>query len=198
MMAISIFLPQVGQVILRVMGWFMTRSVTAVTTESILSNRWSNISRRSLIFKISGTISCPLTPGLSFLAKVTPSVAYKQTNYMRLREPCQRFKTIDYIKGMAYTGAQIKQEGDRQMPEEEIGKVSDFFAHPVVAGIELIGRLKVGDKVHIKGRTTDLEFAIDSIEINNVSVTEAKVGDAIGIKVSERVRRGDKVYKVTE
>jgi len=84
------------------------------------------------------------------------------------------------------------------MPEEEIGKVSDFFAHPVVAGIELTGTLKVGDQIHIKGHTTDLEFTISSMQINNVNVNEAKAGDAIGVKVSDRVRRGDVVYKVTD
>ena len=84
------------------------------------------------------------------------------------------------------------------MPEEEIGKVSDFFAHPVVAGIELTGTLKVGDRVHIKGHTTDIEFTVNSMQINNVNVTEAKVGDAIGVKVTERVRRGDAVCKVTD
>lgn len=84
------------------------------------------------------------------------------------------------------------------MPEEAIGKVSDFFARPVVAGIELIGTLKLGDKIHIKGHTTDMELIVDSMQINNVDVKEAKAGDAIGIKVSERVRRGDTVYKVID
>lgn len=84
------------------------------------------------------------------------------------------------------------------MPEVEIGRVSDFFAHPVVAGIDLTGTLRKGDKVHIKGHTTDLEFSVDSMEIDNTPVAEAKVGDAIGIKVPERVRRGDKVYQVTD
>jgi len=84
------------------------------------------------------------------------------------------------------------------MPEEVIGKVSDFFARPVVAGIELTTTLKVGDRIHIKGHTTDIEFTVDSMQINNVNVEQAKAGDAIGIKVSERVRRGDAVYKVTE
>jgi len=84
------------------------------------------------------------------------------------------------------------------MPEVEIGMVSDFFAQPVVAGIELTGTLKLGDRIHIKGRTTDLELTVDSMEINNVPVTEAKVGDAIGVKIPERVRRGDRVYKVTD
>ena len=83
------------------------------------------------------------------------------------------------------------------MPEVEIGHVSDFFARPVVAGITLTGTLNVGDKIHIKGHTTDLEMTVDSMQINNLNVTEAKSGDAIGVKVTDRVRAGDKVYKVT-
>ena len=84
------------------------------------------------------------------------------------------------------------------MPEELIGNVTDFFARPVVAGIELTAALKLGDKLHIKGHTTDLEFIVDSMQINNVNVEQAKAGDLIGIKISERVRRGDTVYKVTD
>jgi len=84
------------------------------------------------------------------------------------------------------------------MPEKEIGKVSDFFARPVVAGIEMSGNVKVGDKIHIKGHTTDMEFIVDSMQIDNANVTEAKAGDSVGIKVEDRVRRGDTVYKVTD
>ncbi|MFC1966148.1 EF-Tu/IF-2/RF-3 family GTPase [Chloroflexota bacterium] len=84
------------------------------------------------------------------------------------------------------------------MPEVEIGKVSDFFSRPVVAGIQITGALKVGDKIHIVGHTTDMELTVDSMQINSVNVTEAKDGDAIGIKVSDRVRPGDTVYKVTD
>ena len=83
------------------------------------------------------------------------------------------------------------------MPEEAVGKVSDFFARPVVAGIELTAKLKVGDSIHIQGHTTDLELTIDSMQINNVNVQEANAGDSVGIKVPDRVRRGDTVYKVT-
>lgn len=84
------------------------------------------------------------------------------------------------------------------MPEREIGKVMDFFAHPVVAGIDLTGTLKVGDRIHIKGHTTDLELTVASMQINNVNVNEAKRGDSVGIKVPERVRNGDTVYLVTD
>jgi len=84
------------------------------------------------------------------------------------------------------------------MPEEVIGKVTDFFARPVVAGIELTAPLKLGDKIHIKGHTSDMELTIDSMQIDNVDVEQAKAGDSVGVKVNERVRRGDIVYKVTE
>ena len=84
------------------------------------------------------------------------------------------------------------------MPEIEVGKVADFFAKPVVAGIELKGILKAGDKIHIKGSTTDMEFTVESMQIDRVDIAEGKAGDIIGIKVPDRVRRGDNVYKVTE
>ena len=84
------------------------------------------------------------------------------------------------------------------MPEVEIGKVSDFFARPVVAGIQLTATLKVGDRIHIVGHTTDMELTVESMQINNVDVKEAKAGDAIGVKISDRVRSGDTVYKVTD
>jgi len=82
------------------------------------------------------------------------------------------------------------------MPELEVGKISDFFARPVVAGVDVTGTIKVGDKIHIKGHTTDLELVVDSIQVDNANVPEANAGDLIGIKVPDRVRPGDTVYKV--
>ena len=83
------------------------------------------------------------------------------------------------------------------MAEVEIGMVKDFFSRPVVAGIDLTAPLKVGDKLHIVGHTTNLEFVVASMQVNNVNVTEAKAGDSVGIKLPDRARRGDRVYKVT-
>ncbi len=84
------------------------------------------------------------------------------------------------------------------MPESVIGKVSDFFARPVVAGIELTAPLKVGDMIHIKGNTTDITMVVSSMQIDNVSVQEAGAGKSVGIKVPDRVRKGDGVWRVTE
>lgn len=84
------------------------------------------------------------------------------------------------------------------MKEKEVGKVTDFFARPVVAGIDMSGTLKVGDKIHIHGHTTDIEMVVESMQIDNANVAKAKKGDSVGIKVPDRVRVGDTVYKVTE
>ena len=84
------------------------------------------------------------------------------------------------------------------MPEVEIGRVSDFFARPVVAGIELTAPLKVGEVVHIVGYTTDMTLTVESMQINNVNVSKAVAGDAVGVKVPDRVRRGDRVYRVED
>jgi translation elongation factor EF-1alpha len=80
--------------------------------------------------------------------------------------------------------------------ELEVGKVTDFFSRAVVAGVDLIAALKAGERIHIKGHTTDLELIVESMQIHNANVSEAKPGDSIGVKVPDRVRRGDKVFKV--
>jgi putative protease len=62
----------------------------------------------------------------------------------------------------------------------------------------MTGTLSVNEIIHIKGHTTDLEIKVDSMQIDHESVTEVKQGDSIGLKVPERVRRKDKVYKKME
>ena len=83
------------------------------------------------------------------------------------------------------------------MPEMEVGKVMDFFARPVVAGLHLTAPIKAGDTIRIKGATTDITMTVQSMQINNVTVQEATPGDEVGLKVPDRVRKGDAVFKVT-
>lgn len=84
------------------------------------------------------------------------------------------------------------------MSEQMIGKVADFFARPIVAAIQLTASLKLGDVIHIKGHTTDVSVNVGSMQIDNVAVEQAEAGDSVGIKVSERVRKGDMVYKIVD
>lgn len=80
------------------------------------------------------------------------------------------------------------------MEEKEIGEVSGYFSHVGVAAIKLSGALKIGDKVHIKGHTTDFKQKVGSMQIERKNVKSAKKGDHIGIKVQEKVRPNDKVF----
>jgi len=82
------------------------------------------------------------------------------------------------------------------MVEKEIGIVSSFFSQVGVAAIKLTDKLKVGDKIHIKGHTTDFEHKIVDMQIERKSVKEAKKGNHVGIKIPEKVRPNDKVFLV--
>jgi putative protease len=83
------------------------------------------------------------------------------------------------------------------MEEEKIGYVSNYFSKISVAAVEITdGTVSVGDTLHFLGHTTDFESRVHSMQIEHKSVTEAKKGDSVGIRVSEKVREKDKVYKI--
>jgi putative protease len=85
------------------------------------------------------------------------------------------------------------------MQEKEIGSVVHYFGKISVAAVVVAnGSVSVGDTLHFVGHTTDFTTVVDSMQIENESVTEANPGDSIGLKVSEKVREGDTVYKVIE
>ncbi|KUK49480.1 MAG: translation elongation factor-like protein [Parcubacteria bacterium 33_209] len=80
-----------------------------------------------------------------------------------------------------------------------IGHVIDYFAKIEVAAIDIdSGEIKVGDKLYFSGHTTDFEQEIESMQIDKRQVNLAKAGDSVGIKVEERVRDGDEVYKIID
>jgi translation elongation factor EF-1alpha len=79
---------------------------------------------------------------------------------------------------------------------QEVGRVSHFFTKISVAVIELTATISVGDRILIKGPTTNLEQTIDSMEIEHEKVQRAGAGQSIGLKVKDRVRETDVVYKI--
>lgn len=84
------------------------------------------------------------------------------------------------------------------MAEEKIGEVVKFFSKPSVAAIKIIdGELTVGETVKFTGHTTDFSETVESMEVNNKKIEKAVAGDLIGLKVKDRVREGDEVFKVT-
>lgn len=85
------------------------------------------------------------------------------------------------------------------MADEEkklVGKISHYYNKLGVAVIELTDSLSVGDIISIEGAVTNVRQTVDSMEIEHEKIRMAKAGDAIGMKVADRVREGDAVYKI--
>jgi len=80
---------------------------------------------------------------------------------------------------------------------EEVGKVAHFFSKISVAVVDLTATLSVGDRIRIQGPTTDFEQTVDSMQIEHENVKAANKGQSVGLKVKERVRENDTVYRVT-
>ena len=83
------------------------------------------------------------------------------------------------------------------MGEILIGFISNYFSKISVAAVEITdGTVSVGDTLHFLGHTTDCESRVSSMQIEHKTVTEVKKGDSVGIKVAEKVRENDKVFKI--
>lgn len=82
--------------------------------------------------------------------------------------------------------------------EIRVGQVTHFYNQISVAVLKLTGELKVGDKILILGRNTDLTQVITSMEIEHRKVQTVGPGMDVALKVAEPVRNGDVIYKVAE
>jgi putative protease len=86
----------------------------------------------------------------------------------------------------------------KRLSEENIvkvGRITHFFTKICVAVIELTEPLSVSDTIVLKGPTTDFEQPVDSMQIEHKNVQRAEAGQSIGLKVVQRVRENDVVYK---
>lgn len=84
------------------------------------------------------------------------------------------------------------------MPEEKklVGKITHYFGKIGVAVVELEDELNVGDEISIEGAVTNIRQKIESMEIEHENIETAKAGDSIGLKVVDKVREGDSVFRI--
>jgi len=87
---------------------------------------------------------------------------------------------------------------DEMAEKKLIGRITHYFPKISVAVVELSGDIAVGDRIRVEGATTSFEEVIDSMEIENKKVETATAGQSIGLKVKERVRLHDNVYKLMD
>jgi hypothetical protein len=96
-------------------------------------------------------------------------------------------------------GASVAPGGDamseQQDPGEAIGTVTHYFGHLSVAAISLTQPLSVGERIRIRGHTTDLVETVGSMEIDHAPVERAGPGDDVAINVTEHVREHDLIYR---
>lgn len=83
------------------------------------------------------------------------------------------------------------------MAEKLIGKITHYFDKIGVAIVELSGVLAIGDRIHIKGASTDLEQEVASMQVDHKNVSKAKKGDLVGLKVDQKVKEGDEIFSVS-
>lgn len=82
--------------------------------------------------------------------------------------------------------------------EKQIGKITHYFAKISVGVLELLGTLKTGDSIRIAGGDRDFTQEVGSMQIEHEDINTAKKGEAVGLKLDETAKSGDKVYKVEE
>ena len=82
--------------------------------------------------------------------------------------------------------------------KKRVGKVLHYYSNIGVAVIELEDTLKIGDKITIEGSTTNFEQEVESMQINKQPIEEATAGQQVGLKVKDKARENDVVYKIVE
>lgn len=79
-----------------------------------------------------------------------------------------------------------------------VGKVTHYYDRISVAVLELFGELKMGETIHVHGRTTDFTQQVGSMEVEHQKIESAGPKMEVAIKVLQPVREGDILYKVIE
>ena len=118
----------------------------------------------------------------------------KKPSRKRAAPPRPKSKTKPRPKKPVKKPAKTK----KQTPAgDQIAKVVAFFRIPVVAVLKVTkGTLNEGDTVWIKGHTTDLKQTLSSLQVDHQQIRQARKGDEVGVKLSSRARRGDRVYRI--
>ena len=81
---------------------------------------------------------------------------------------------------------------------EVVGRIERFYAKPSVAIVALSATLRVGERLYLKGHTTDFQQSVESLEVDHQPVREAQACQTVGLKVAQRCRPHDVVYRLSE
>ncbi len=130
--------------------------------------------------------------------KSTKKGSYKQRPKAKQKRQAKSIsrKNSSRSKKLQKSSSKISKGTQKTLQEKEIGLITHYFGKISVGVIKLKAPLKIGDKIHIKGANTDFFQIVDSMQINHQSVSCVQKGQEVGIKIIQKVRQNDKVYKV--
>ncbi len=77
---------------------------------------------------------------------------------------------------------------------KEVGKIRHYFDKISVAVVDVSSKMKLGDKILVKGPLTNFRQTIESMQIDKEVIREAKKGQAVGMKMASPVKDNDKIY----
>jgi hypothetical protein len=129
-------------------------------------------------------------------AKAKPKAKKAKKTLRAKIKPKKAEKSKSKGKARSKTAAKPKMSVIPPPNSKLLGRVEDFYAHINVIAFTLKDSIRVGDRLHVLGHTTNVEQPVDSMQINHQPVTEANAKDAIGIKINGRARRGDYVFVI--
>jgi putative protease len=81
---------------------------------------------------------------------------------------------------------------------KRVGSVTHYFNKIGVAVLELSESIRVGDRLHFLGKHTDFPQQVGSMQVDHEPVEQADKGNEVAIKVDQRVRRGDSIFRLTD
>ena len=157
---------------------------------------------KKLFAKLSGPKSPKKKPAKRKVSRAKKKPTKRAASLKKRPRPTAKKKTtVSKKKAKARPkrrkGAASKKGAPADIKEPEIGRVVAFFRMPVVAVIKVTqGTLKAGDRIWIKGHTTDLKQVVASMQIDHQPVSVVPKGGEAGVKVSSMARRGDRVYRI--
>lgn len=79
--------------------------------------------------------------------------------------------------------------------EEQVGKIIHYYDRIGVGVVRLEGDLRLGDTIHVKGKVSDFEQTVASMQVEHKNVETGRKGEEVAIKLNERAKEGDPVYK---
>lgn len=115
----------------------------------------------------------------------------------KVKKAAGKKKVVKRVKVSKRQSVKARKAKAPEANLEKIGEVTHYFPHVKAAAVLILkDSLKVGDRIYIKGHTTDFKEKVASMQLDHVPVQEGTKAQEIGLLVKSRVRIGDSVYRI--